>query len=100
MDAVYDWSRFNGVPRGYEWIRRELKEKRVTAAEVVRVTLRYGDTGTVRRIGALLELEGTKQSSLQKLQQSLSPTTSLIPWIPSRPKGGTINRRWGVVFNE
>ncbi|MBA3572669.1 MAG: hypothetical protein H0W34_12040 [Pyrinomonadaceae bacterium] len=100
VDAVYDWSRFNGVPRGYEWIRRELQEKRVTAAEVVIVTLRYGDTGTVRRIGALLELEGTKQSSLQKLEESLSPTTSLIPWIPSRPKRGRINRRWGVVFNE
>lgn len=100
VDAVYDWSRFNGVPRGYEWIRRELEEKRITAAELVKVTLRYGDTGTVRRIGALLEREGVKKSLLQKLEQSLKPTTSLIPWLPSQPKRGTINRRWGVVFNE
>ena len=27
VDAVYDWSRFNGIPRGYEWIRQELKAK-------------------------------------------------------------------------
>ena len=100
VDAVYDWSRFNGVPRAYEWISNELAEKRVTAAELVKVTLRYGDTGTVRRIGALLEREGIKKSLLQALEQSLKPTTSLIPWIPSRPKRGTLNRRWGVVFND
>lgn len=100
LDAVYDWSRFDGVPRAYEWIRNELAEKRVTAAELVKVTLRYGDTGTVRRIGALLEREGVKKSLLQQLEVSLKATTSLIPWIPSRPKRGTVNRRWGIVFNK
>ncbi|MBI5628950.1 MAG: hypothetical protein HY953_08525, partial [Candidatus Rokubacteria bacterium] len=58
VDAVYDWSRFNGVPRGYQWIRRELAAQRVSAAELVSVTLRYGDTGTIRRMGALLERAG------------------------------------------
>ena len=24
VDAVYDWSRFNSLPRGYDWIRAEL----------------------------------------------------------------------------
>jgi predicted transcriptional regulator of viral defense system len=24
IDAVYDWSRFNTLPRAYDWIRREL----------------------------------------------------------------------------
>src|SRR3989304_1469756 len=43
VDAVYDWSRFNGIPRGYEWIRRELKSGRVSAAALVKCTLRYGD---------------------------------------------------------
>jgi hypothetical protein len=33
VDAIYDWSRFNGIPRGYEWIRRELRGGRVSAAE-------------------------------------------------------------------
>jgi hypothetical protein len=100
LDAVYDWSRFNGVPRGYEWIRREMAAQRVSAADLVKVTLRYGDTGTIRRFGALLEREGVDGSLLKKLERALKPTTSLIPWIPSRPKRGTFNRRWGVVFNE
>jgi predicted transcriptional regulator of viral defense system len=100
VDAVYDWSRFNGIPRGYEWIRRELKAKRMRAVELVKCTLRYGDTGTIRRMGALLEREGVEETQLRKLERALKPTSGMIPWLPSRPKRGTFNRRWGVVMND
>jgi len=100
VDAVYDWSRFNSLPRGYEWIRRELAAKRVGATELVKATLQYGDVGTIRRMGALLEREKTDPRLLKKLQRALKPTKSLIPWIPSLPKRGITNHRWGVVVNE
>jgi predicted transcriptional regulator of viral defense system len=100
VDAVYDWSRFNGIPRGYEWIRRELKARRVRAAELVRCTLRYGDTGTIRRMGVLLECLGVAETQLRKLQRALRPTSSPIPWLPRVPKRGPINPRWGVVEND
>jgi predicted transcriptional regulator of viral defense system len=100
VDSVYDWSRFSSLPQGYEWIRRELAAKRVSVPELVSATLRYGDTGTIRRMGALLEAEGVDSVLLRKLERNLKPTSSWIPWIPSRPKRGTLNRRWGVVINE
>ena len=100
LDAVYDWSRFNTLPRAYEWIRKELKSKRMTPAELVAVTLKYGDIGTIRRMGALLEREGIANPLLKKLEKALPKTSSLIPWIPTKPKRGTVNRRWGVVINE
>lgn len=100
VDAVYDWSRFNSLPRGYAWIRQELSAKRVSAAELVKTTLRYGDIGTIRRIGVLLEREGAAKALLRKLEQRLSRTTGLIPWIPTQPKRGKVIPRWGVVFNE
>lgn len=100
VDAVYDWSRFNGIPRGYEWIRRELKAKRVTAAQLVRCVLRYGDTGTIRRMGLLLDREGVPETWLRRLARALPPTSSSIPWLPRAPKRGSINRRWGVVEND
>ena len=50
--------------------------------------------------GALVEREGIGESLLRKLGRALKPSTSLIPWIPTRPKRGTVNRRWGVVFND
>jgi len=100
LDAVYDWSRFNTLPRAYEWIPKELKAKRVTPADLVAVTLKYGDIGTIRRMGALLEREGVANPLLKRLENALPKTSSLIPWIPTKPKRGTINRRWGVVINE
>jgi predicted transcriptional regulator of viral defense system len=100
VDAVYDWSRFNSLPRAYDWIRGELAANRVGVAELVAVALRYGDMGTIRRMGALLEYEGVDDALMGKLERALKPTTSLIPWIPTKPKRGKINRRWGVVLNE
>ncbi len=100
VDAVYDWSRFNSLPRAYGWIRQELETKRVDPAELIKVTLRYGDKGTIRRIGALLEREGIKKSLLVNLEKAVPRSTSFIAWIPNKPKRGTSNRRWGVVMND
>jgi len=99
LDAVYDWSRFDSLPLGYEWIRHEIRAKRIKVQDLVKVTLQYGDTGTIRRIGALLDKEGVDTAELDKLIRFLKPSSSLIPWIPGKPKRGTVNRQWGVVIN-
>lgn len=100
LDAVYDWSRFNSLPRAYEWIRRDLKKKRVSAKNLVTVTLKYGDTGTIRRMGYVLERISVDATLLRKLERALSASGSFIPLVPAKPKRGTINRRWGIVDNE
>jgi predicted transcriptional regulator of viral defense system len=100
VDAVYDWSRFNSLPRAFGWVRAELDARRVVAADLVRVTLRYGDVGTVRRMGALLDRAGVAAALLRKLEGALEPSSSLIAWNPVRPKRGTLDRRWGVVWND
>jgi predicted transcriptional regulator of viral defense system len=100
VDAVYDWSRFDGLPRAYEWIRAELAAGRVRAADLVKTAMRYGDIGTKRRVGALLEREGADRRLLAKLNRDLMPSASFIAWIPTRPKRGAIDRRWGVVWND
>jgi len=100
VDAVYDWARFASLPQGFDWIRTELATKRVAASELVRVTLRYGDVGTIRRMGALLDRAGIRAALLRKLEQGLKRSKSLIAWNPVRPKRGTVDRRWGVVWND
>jgi predicted transcriptional regulator of viral defense system len=99
VDAVYDWARVGSLPRGYLWITRELTERRVTAAALVAATLRYGDRGTVRRMGALLESSGVSAGLVRKLAGALPETSGTIPWIPTLPKRGTLNRRWGLIMN-
>ena len=100
VDAVYDWSRFNGIPRSYQWIRAELAAKRVRPSELAVLTLRYGDTGTIRRMGALCEQIGVAERVLRKLEAELPATRSPIPFVPNRPKRGPAAPRWGVVLNE
>ena len=97
---MYDWARFGSLPRAYGWIRAELAAERVRPAELARATLRYGDVGTIRRIGALLEREGANTAVLREFERTLRPSAGLIPWIPRRPKRGTIDRRWGIVWND
>jgi predicted transcriptional regulator of viral defense system len=99
VDAVYDWSRFEGLPRAYRWIREELAAKRVRATELVDLVLRYGNRGTARRIGVLLEGLGTRRALLRKLESVARKNGSTIPWIPTLAKRGHVDRRWGVVVN-
>jgi predicted transcriptional regulator of viral defense system len=100
VDAIYDWSRFDSLPRGYSWIRSEVSRNEGLAAEIIRVALRYGNTTTLRRLGRLLELGGVAESLLRKLARELARTTSPIPWTPARPKQGRVDRRWGVIVND
>ncbi|MCK4415220.1 MAG: type IV toxin-antitoxin system AbiEi family antitoxin domain-containing protein [Candidatus Eisenbacteria sp.] len=100
MDAVYDWSRFDTLPRAYDWIRGDLRGARVQGAELVTSTLRYGNQGTTRRIGVILEELGVGRALLRKLERALRSSTSQIPLVPGRPKRGRLITRWGVVRND
>jgi predicted transcriptional regulator of viral defense system len=100
VDAVYDWSRFGTLPRAFDWIGTELRAGRVDTGELVDLTLRYGDVGTVRRVGALLARLGVADRLLDQIEAALNRTVSLIPWIPARPKRGRVDRRWGIVWND
>ena len=100
LDAVYDWSRFGSLPGAYDWILGDLAAGRIRPAELVRITLRYGDVGAIRRIGALLEREDADVRLLKKLSQDLRTPKNPIPWIPGRARRGAVDRRWGVVWND
>jgi len=99
MDAVYDWYRFNSLPRGYEWIKEEVKNELKFTSEFIDVTATYGNVATIRRIGYLLDTLGLNPKIMNRLGRQLSTSSSLIPWIPGRSAKGTINRQWGIIIN-
>jgi predicted transcriptional regulator of viral defense system len=100
VDAVYDWSRFNSLPQAYSWIRQELARNRAMAGELVEVALKYSNVGTWRRLGRLLELESVEESILRKIERQVTASSSLIPWVPTLPRRGTVDRRWGILVND
>jgi predicted transcriptional regulator of viral defense system len=100
MDAVYDWSRFDTLPRAYEWIEQVLQAGRIRVEDLVATTARFGNQGTARRIGAWLQHLGASPAKLTPLQRMLRSSTSLVPFIPDRPRRGRIDRQWGVILND
>jgi len=100
MDAVYDWSRFNSLPRGYVWIRQQISQDPRLVSKLVEATNRYGNQATVRRIGYLLDTLSQPLEIIKRLQRQLSNSQSLIPWIPVKPARGRPNRKWGVIVND
>ena len=99
MDAVYDWSRFNSLPRGYDWIKEEIKKEPKLASELIEVTAKYGNMATIRRIGYLLNNCFQNSGMINQLQRQLSASSSLIPWIPGQSAQGAINYKWGIIVN-
>ena len=99
LDAVYDWSRFNSLPRGYDWIQQEINQDPQLVSELVSVTVRYGNQAALRRIGYLLDGLAQPPKFIKSLQRQLSDSKSLIPWIPGKSAKGNINRKWGVIVN-
>jgi predicted transcriptional regulator of viral defense system len=99
MDAVYDWSRFNSLPRGYGWIKQEIKNEPKLASELIDATVKYGNMATTRRIGYLLDTLVRNSRMINRLQRQLSASSSLIPLIPGRSAKGSTNRKWGIIVN-
>lgn len=100
VDAVYDWSRYHTLPRAYGWIAAEMEKDPHFGAELARVTARFGNRSTCRRMGYLLELCNLEGSLLAGLRGKLGSPKSLIPWVPGKPARGTVNREWGLIVNE
>jgi predicted transcriptional regulator of viral defense system len=100
MDAVYDWSRFNGLPRAYEWIEASLRKDPKLAGELTKVTIQFGNQATLRRIGFVLKNCEVNPRILKPLRAALSDSKALIPSIPNRPARGRINREWGLIVND
>jgi predicted transcriptional regulator of viral defense system len=99
LDAVYDWSRFNTIPRAYQWIAEGTKKDKTLAEDLIKMATKYGNQGTNRRLGYLLETLGVNQNLLDKLKQKLRSSKSVFPWVPASAAKGSVNKDWGLIIN-
>ena len=99
VDAVRDWSRFDSLPRAYDWIRNDLEAERIDPSGLAKSVVRYGNLGAIRRIGAVLDQLGVAERILKRLARALTASSAKIPIVPQRPSRGTLMKRWGVVDN-
>jgi predicted transcriptional regulator of viral defense system len=98
VDAVHDWSRFDSLPRAFRWISQEVEKDDGFTPELINATIQFGNQGTVRRIGAVLERADVPERLLGRLDKLVGPSSSVIPLDPNRGRRGAINKRWGVII--
>jgi len=99
LDAVYDWSRFNTIPKAYEWIAGGVKKDKALPEGLITMAIKYGNQGTNRRLGYLLDNLGVNRKALDKLKRKLRSSKSLFSWVPGIPATGSVNRDWGLIVN-
>ena len=99
VDAVYDWSRYNTIPRAYGWIASSLDKDLLFVDELIKVTLKYSNKATIRRIGYLLNYIGVSLEKLESLMLRIGSSKTYIPWIPKKDAIGRINKDWGLIIN-
>ena len=100
VDAVYDWSRYNSLPKAYKWITDAVKEDEKFIKKLVDAAVKFGNQGTLRRVGCLLNSIGAEKKFLNKIKKSIKKSKSLIPFIPNKTVTGTVDKEWGVIINE
>jgi predicted transcriptional regulator of viral defense system len=99
LDAVYDWSRFNTIPKAYQWIVEEVNKDKTFAKDLVKMAVKYGNQGTCRRLGYLFQNLDVDRKLLNSLRRKLRPSKSLFPWVPTSPARGSVNKDWGLIIN-
>lgn len=100
IDALYDWSRFNGIPRAFAWIRKSLQEHLTRPVELARVAVRFGNQSTLRRLGYILRKTGLSPKANKIIRKALRRSDSLVALVPSKSRKGQIIKEWGVIDNE
>jgi predicted transcriptional regulator of viral defense system len=99
LDAVYDWERFNSLPKAYKWLMA-YRDDQAILNDVVECALRYGNVGTIRRVGYILELMKMAPYASMQLKQALPLSKQVaIPLVPKKPAKGTMHREWGIIDN-
>ena len=98
VDAVYDWHRFNTLPKAYSWISKAVNDPLILKA-LVTCTLNFTNIATVRRIGYILERFGANQKMLNSLEYTLKQTSAWIPLNPNAKNQGKTNKTWRIIDN-
>jgi predicted transcriptional regulator of viral defense system len=100
FDAVYDYSRYNSIPKAYEWIKESIKNDSDLAEKIIKTTMRYGNQGTIRRIGYILDKCCPGIKKISELETKLSKSKEPVLLVPNASRKGSINKKWRIIVND
>ena len=98
-DCIYDWNRYNTIPKVFNWIRDEIEKDPEITAKLVSNAIRYGNKSVIARLGYSLNKFNVAAESIDRLQKRIVGSKSIIPFIPNTDLKGSVNKKWGLIIN-
>ena len=99
IDCIYDWNRYNTIPKVFNWIRDEIEKDPEITAKLVSNAIRYGNKSVITRLGYCLDIFNAERSSVNRLLKKITGNKSIIPLIPDTDMKGRVNKKWGMIIN-
>lgn len=100
IDCIYDWNRYNTIPRVFKWIKDEIEKDADITEKLVSNAIRYGNKSVQCRLGYLLEKLEVNVNLVERLKKKIAGSKSIIPLIPNTDFKGSVNKKWGLIINE
>lgn len=99
IDCIYDWNRYNTIPKVFRWINKEIENDPDITAKLISNAIRYGNKIVQRRLGYFLETLDIEAKLVEKLQNKIKGTKTIKPLIPNLDMKGSVNKKWGLIIN-
>ncbi|MDO9577589.1 MAG: hypothetical protein Q7J16_06860 [Candidatus Cloacimonadales bacterium] len=99
IDCIYDWNRYNTIPKVFTWIRKEISQDPKVTSNLISDAIRYGNKAVIARLGYCLDQIGIEQGELNRLRKKIAESKSIIPLIPDTDLKGSVNKKWGLIIN-
>jgi predicted transcriptional regulator of viral defense system len=99
IDCIYDWNRYNTIPRVFKWIKNEIKKDPDITEKLVSNAIRYGNKSVQCRLGYFLEKLDINAKFVERMQKKIAGSKSIIPLIPNTDLKGSVNKKWGLIIN-
>ena len=99
IDCIYDWNRYNTIPRVFKWIKKEIEKDADITEKLVSNAIRYGNKSVQFRLGYFLEKLEVNANLVDRLQKKITGSKSIIPLIPNMDMKGSVNKKWGLIIN-
>jgi len=99
IDCIYDWNRYNTIPKVFNWIKNEIEKDPEITAKLVSNAIRYGNKSVIARLGYCLDLYNIDEDFIGRLRKKIAGSKSIIPLIPNTDLNGSVNKKWGLIIN-
>ncbi|MBI4982701.1 MAG: hypothetical protein HZC15_06160 [Candidatus Omnitrophica bacterium] len=98
VDLIYFPEPVGGMGKAFEILREQVDNDKINIKKLIKYSLKFPDSSTIKRIGYILEKAGLNDKVLMPLLK-VAKKTSLINLYPSKSRKGKINGRWMVIEN-